>query len=206
MDAAAVSGGWGMFTTLVRRLWPLVPAFSLCGCTWLPYAARNTSTSFANVFHEYRFQCDIRRLAEAAWKEICYTDLTQGKGGEFGNGFRAGFTDYLDANGKGNPPAVPPYHLRTPILRSPQQSQDIADWNAGFRLGAEVASQSRWRDQIVVPISLPPQPNTSGYHQEIIPPPGAPARDQGIPGVATFETSDLDNDNEANREGENRQE
>jgi len=186
-----------MVTSILRRLLLFVPALSLTGCTWLPYAARNTSNAFANVAHEYRFQCEIRKLADTAWSEISgATHHGLGKGGEFENGFRGGFMDFLERNGKGNPPAMPPAYLRSVVLRSAKQSQDIEDWKAGWRLGAEVASQSGWRERIVIPISLPPMPNTGGYRQEIIPPFGISPRDTGVPGVATFETTDVEAEGE----------
>ena len=136
---------------------------------------------------------DIARLADAAWKEFAGSAACKNHATEYEKGFKAGFIDYLDCNGNGQPPAAPPPHLRSSILRTPKQQQDIDDWFNGFRLGADVAAQSRWRDRIVIPISQPPRAGETGYKEETIPPPRSPNRDEGVPGVATFETSENEN-------------
>jgi hypothetical protein len=177
----------------VRRLLLCLPALCLGGCSWIPYAVRNTSSAFTDVVYEYRFQCDIAKLAEEAWTEIGCGPEAAGRGGEFEVGFKAGFTDYLDANGTGQPPAMPPRHLTAIIFRTEKQNQDIRDWFDGFRLGAATAAQSRWRDRIVIPLALPPRTSDSGYRQEIVPPPGVSPRNPGMPGLATFETADEGN-------------
>jgi hypothetical protein len=166
-----------------------LPAVCFAGCSWLPYAVDNSSNSVSNVVHEYRFQREIARLADAAWKEYSCSPAGRNRPTEFEKGFRAGFTDYLDSDGNGQPPASPPSHLRCSILRTPKQNQDIDDWFAGWRLGAENAAQSGARERIAVPLSLQPLTIEQGFKEQIIPAPKL-KRDTGVPGRATFDFVD----------------
>jgi hypothetical protein len=169
-----------------RRLLFLCVPLCLAGCSWLPYAIDNTTNSVSNVVHEYRFQREIARLANEAWQEFSCKPANKDRPTEFEKGFKAGYVDYLDCNGNGSPPASPPPHLRCNVLRTPKQQQDVNDWFAGFRVGAEYALQSGIRERVVIPLSLPPLTTEEGFREKIIP--GPKRRDTGVPGVATFDT------------------
>jgi hypothetical protein len=169
-----------------RRLIFCLPILLLGGCSWLPYAVDNLNSSVADVVHEQRFQREARQLAYEAWNDIACSNEAFKKSKEYGNGFRAGFFDFLDCNGNADPPATPPRYLRSSILRNPDQQQDIIDWFAGFRHGAATAAEARWRERIVIPISLPPKTPDENYGEEIVPIRRQP-RTSGTAGVAVFD-------------------
>lgn len=177
-----------MPTMRVRHLILCLPLLCLTGCTWLPFAVDNLNYSASSVLHEYRFKQQSKRLADMAWQEAC-----QGQNhpkrfhkSEYEKGFKAGFVDFLDCNGNGEPPGTLPRHLRQPILRNAEQQQEIFDWMEGFRHGARVASQEQWRSRIVVPVAVPPYGREEKFGEEIIPRTGPMVRG-GDPATATFE-------------------
>ena len=172
-----------------RRLLLCLPFMCLGGCSWIPYAIDNVTGSTANVIHERRFKIEAKALADEAWSEIACGPGNHCRSSEYEKGFKAGFFDYLDCNGNCDPPAAPPRHLRSHVIRTPEQQQDIIDWFAGFRHGAETAALARWRERIVIPISLPPQDAEGGFSSEIVPPLRQSKIDGGVSGVLTFDGS-----------------
>lgn len=175
----------------VRYLLLCLPMLCLTGCSWLPFAIDNLTGSTTGVFAEYKFKQQCKQLAELAWETTCQEPAHRLKhrSSEYEIGFKAGFIDYLDCNGNGEPPGTLPRHLRRPILRNAEQQQEIFDWIAGFRHGASVAAQENWRSRIVVPVPLPPYRRDEPFEQ-IVPRygTGSPARG-GLPATATFEPS-----------------
>jgi len=102
----------------------------------------------------FKFESWVR--ARRAWAEVreqCggnrYTE-------DFHHGFIEGYVDYLDAGGNGSPPAVPPARYWNTHYESPEGVRAIQDWFVGFRLGAEKARESGYRDTILVPLSTAP--------------------------------------------------
>jgi hypothetical protein len=125
------------------------------------------------VVAECRLRHQLRKLADQAWQEVlakCDKPFSPA----YADGFRDGFVDTIDRNGSGEPHAVPPPRYRYPSLRTPQQQQEIMDWFEGFRHGARVSQEQRWREGIIVPIARPPQAPSTGFRQEIIATPIAP--------------------------------
>jgi hypothetical protein len=97
--------------------------------------------------------CRDERLAEEAWAQFqgalpdaCYSE-------DFGDGFKAGFADYLYAGGNGEPPPVPPRQYWKAQYETPQGQQMMQDWLRGFRHGAAVARDSGYRETVTVPAS-----------------------------------------------------
>lgn len=172
-----------------RNLIACLPLVCLTGCSWLPYAIENVQSTTAKVFAEHRFKNQSRDLAELAWLEACHEAAPhqQNPDGEYHRGFVDGFMDFLSANGTGEPPGTLPLHLRSPILRTSKEQQDIYDWVAGFRHGSSVAARDQWRNRIVVPIPLPPVLNEERYGEEYQRRFGPQSdRRGGTPAVATF--------------------
>lgn len=178
-----------MPTMRVRHLILCLPLLCFTGCSWLPFAVDNAVGTPVTVIHEYKFKQQCKKLAELAWETACQEPSHRlHRSSEYEKGFKAGFIDYLDCNGNGEPPGTLPRHLRNPVLRNAEQQQDIFDWIAGFRHGASVASQEQWRTRIVVPIPLPPNTRNEPW-EEFVPRHGNLNRGGGIPATATFETT-----------------
>jgi hypothetical protein len=135
----------------------LILSFNLTGCSYLGYACHNLVTEPADCIHDCMFECRLRRLARAAWRESCAGNPRHADRSRwFVQGFEDGFVDYVDRNGQAEPPAMPPSHLRH--CRDPLERQRaIEDWYAGFSEGAEAARQSSLRDRVITPIGMPPR-------------------------------------------------
>jgi hypothetical protein len=94
--------------------------------------------------------------AKQAWLEAQAACPGQTFSKDYGEGFVAGFRDYLHAGGNGQPPAVPPFRYRLARYDSPEGHQAVEDWYAGFRHGAAAARASGLRELNVIPLSAPP--------------------------------------------------
>ncbi len=152
-------------------------AAGLGGCSWAPYLARNVGNEPLEAVEKTVFAGETRRLANQAWVHTLATAETP-YSPAYADGFKRGFADQVRRNGPCEPPTYPPCRYRYPILRSPEQQQEITDWYAGFRHGAQVASQEGWRQGVVVPMSRPPLPAPLGvYYHELIPTPPIPPAD-----------------------------
>jgi hypothetical protein len=126
------------------------------GCSYIPQMAVNTFSAPVDKMNEYMFLCKLHRLARAALAKV------EGDDGKkycdaYEEGFVKGFVDYVDRNGGGVPPAIPPYNLQRAALHNLEKHNDMEEWFAGFRHGAQVGKASGLRERVVVPISLPPQ-------------------------------------------------
>jgi hypothetical protein len=75
---------------------------------------------------------------------------------DFAHGFKDGFADYVYAGGTGEPPPLPPRYYWKTRYETPQGHQAIADWFAGFRLRAELARESGYRELVMIPSSTLP--------------------------------------------------
>jgi hypothetical protein len=94
--------------------------------------------------------------AKEAWREAQAACPDQSYSRDYACGFKAGFRDYLDAGGSGDPPAVPPFRYRLSDYDSPGGHQAVEDWYAGFRHGSTAARASGFRELNLVPLSAPP--------------------------------------------------
>lgn len=118
-------------------------------------------------YEKLRYAC----LAHEAWQKVKAGSRSRTYSAAYGEGFQAGFADYLYAGGCGEPPALPPKRYRHFHAESPAGTDALQHWYEGFRHGAVVAHESGLRQFVVV--SLPP------------PPPGAPpAAFSAVPQIA----------------------
>jgi hypothetical protein len=134
VTTGAESGQYNFLANSCRNLseWPLVGASQCC-----------------------RTLRDCARAKEA-WRATRKDCPGQEFSRDYACGFKAGFCDYLDAGGSGQPPAVPPFRYQWTRYDSPEGHQAIEDWYAGFRHGAAAARASGFRELNVIPLSAPP--------------------------------------------------
>ena len=154
--------------TRVRYLLACLPLLWLSGCSWSPYLIPNLICAPVQAIDDLCFCYKANVLANEAWDELLAHNPKDSLSSAYGHGFRHGFADYLNRNGDGAPPALPPAYYRLPGLRTPEQQRQIEDWFAGFKHGSDVAHEQRWRQGVVVPIARPPLVAPTIYH-EIVP-------------------------------------
>jgi hypothetical protein len=123
------------------------------GCSWVPYALNNMLETPTEVVERYALRCRFRRMAKDAWAEC---SKGQKYSRYYERGFKDGFVEFLDADGTGNPPAVPPWWYRQNRFLTPGGQLEVEDWLAGYRQGALVARASGYRIIVTVPVTLPP--------------------------------------------------
>ncbi len=118
---------------VLRMLLLLLPLSS--GCSWLNYSIENLACAPVDWFQECTFRRHMHQLAREALRQV---EHDEGKecSHNYASGFEAGFVDYIESNGTGEPPAMPPNRLQRAGFRTPNAQMEIADWNAGFRHGA----------------------------------------------------------------------
>jgi hypothetical protein len=140
----------------VMKLRQLV-AMTLCvlaaGCSWIPYALNNMVETPTEVVERYTLRCRFRRMAKDAWAQC---GQGQNYSRYYERGFKEGFVEFLDADGTGNPPAVPPWWYRQNRFLTPEGQLEVEDWLAGYRQGALVARASGYRRIVTVSVTLPP--------------------------------------------------
>src|SRR5262249_54514056 len=107
--------------------------------------------------------CRNRQLASEAWEQAKHECPDGEPSTDYACGFKAGFADYLDAGGTGEPPVVPPYRYRLMGSQTPEGRQAVLDWFAGFRHGSAAARASGWRELIVIPVSALPVSSERPY-------------------------------------------
>ncbi len=160
-------------TVALRNALICLPLMCLGGCSWFPYLVENVVGEPLNFTECCCFHVEVWMLADHAWKDVVAEHPESRLSLAYADGFHHGFTDYVNRNDSGEPPASPPCRYRLRVLRTPEQQQRIDDWFAGFRHGAEVARVQGWRDGVVVPIARPPIIVMATFKQEIIPTPSA---------------------------------
>ena len=133
-------------------------AIGLCvasaGCHLVELATCNlvyeTRICAGDCWASFRNDC----WARSAWKQVARSDPEQHYSSDHARGFRAGFADYLDGGGTGEPPLVPPKRYWHTCYQTPSGRHAIEDWFAGYRHGAAIAKTSGCRNLITVPSSL----------------------------------------------------
>jgi hypothetical protein len=122
-----------------------------------------------------------RQLAENAWHAFQERNPEHEFPIDYARGFKAGFIDYLEFGGNGEPPPVPPFRYRLSPYQTPQGYQAILSWYAGFRHGSGEANLSGIRNTIVLPLSSPPI-NSVGRRQDekVQPGPDAPSKEPDV--------------------------
>jgi hypothetical protein len=143
----------------MRKKWALL-SLGLCllssGCGPITLAAR---TLVLEPIHDWAVADAVLEhhrdyhLAEESWDAIAQADPEHTYSPDFIHGFKDGFADYVYAGGSGEPPLPPRYYWKV-RYETPQGHQAIADWFAGFRLGAELARESGYREWVVIPSAL----------------------------------------------------
>ncbi len=127
------------------------------GCSFFCYGLHNLVEAPVDARDDYLMQCRFKQMAEDSWKCAVLADPSHPYSYHYGRGYVAGYVDYLDANGTGEPPAAPPWIYRTAAFETPDGQRAAEDWFAGFRHGAAAARASGYRDAtVVVPMALPP--------------------------------------------------
>jgi hypothetical protein len=155
--------------TALRSILVCTPLLCLSGCSWLPYLGYNLVGTPLEVAECCCFHVETYCRGANAWREVTEHNPERTYSPAYHDGFCHGFADYVKRGGTGEPPAVPPCKYRYPVLRTPEQQQEIDDWFAGFRHGADVARQQGWREGVLVPISRPPLTVPDQFRQEIVP-------------------------------------
>jgi hypothetical protein len=156
------------------RLLVCLPLLAVGGCSWFPYFVGNIVGTPVEAVECCCLHMQAWKLANRAWQEVSDQQPNQAFSAAYAHGFRHGFSDSVERNGIPEPPATPPCWYRYPALRTPEQQQKIEDWYAGFRHGAQVAQEQRWREGVIVPIARPPITNVLTFKQEFVPVPQAP--------------------------------
>jgi hypothetical protein len=128
-----------------------------CGCGPITLGAR---TVVIEPIHDWAVADNLLerqrdyRLAEETWNAIAQADSGHTYSPDFVHGFKDGFADYVYAGGTGEPPPLPPRYYWKTRYETPQGHQAVADWFAGFRMGAELARESGYREWVLIPSSL----------------------------------------------------
>jgi hypothetical protein len=98
----------------------------------------------------------IRQRAREAWKSVCQASPDHPYSSDYADGFEAGFRDFVEAGGTGEPPGMPPPCYRLSCNAGPGR-QALLDWYAGFRHGAAVARENGLRQAILIPVGGIPE-------------------------------------------------
>jgi len=148
---------------MTRKVVPLLVALSLAnaGCCYTGTATGGWemySDCFRNLGEEpVRFVdrllviSKIKQKANEAWRSVCQASPDHQYSSDYADGFLAGFRDYVEAGGSGEPPGLPPFCYRLSCYHGTGQNA-IQDWYAGFRYGSAVGKDSGLREAILVPL------------------------------------------------------
>jgi len=152
--------------------------------------SRNAVELPAYACDDAKSKCLNRRRAQEAWDKVQHGFKEGVYSHDYAAGFKAGYADFLDNGGNGDPPAVPPFRYRLEPHQTPEGLRAIDDWYSGFRHGSAMARASGFRETIVIPLSAPPlnaverdpvlhvEFPTLAAQPELLPPPqkGAPGK------------------------------
>src|SRR5437868_3211430 len=129
----------------IRRL----STFALCllptGCQLAGNAVHNIRYEMTLATADHQERANYEKLAKESWampkaKGICSPSTK-----DYEDGFKAGFIDYLQFGGSGQPPYMPPQRYWRAGYRTPEGHRAIEEWFAGFRHGVEEAKASGYR-------------------------------------------------------------
>lgn len=181
----------GRFMNLVRASLLGLATLTGAGCftarpsgpDWFyHHAARNLTEKPIANHDERKFTKFVEGRAAEAWEQLCRSSGRK-HSDPYGDGFREGFVDYVEAGGTGEPPYLPPFRYRLTKYRTADGIRAVEEWYAGFRHGAAVARESGLRELNYVPLPGPAIPADARVHapgpvlpQTILmpPPPAAP--------------------------------
>jgi hypothetical protein len=160
--------------TLLRYL---VVFFALMtGCSLMENGAR---TMILEPLHFYYYSDKYisrgreYQMAKAAWSEVVAAHGEGAYSADYRTGFIAGFMDFVDKGGNGEPPPVPPRRYWNYVHRDPEGYQASQDWFSGFRHGAAVAQAAVGHPTIMSSLLVGPLDpwGASAPMAEILPPP-----------------------------------
>jgi hypothetical protein len=140
----------------------------LGGCNWLPYAVKNVYSTPEEKIQECMFRHRLQKIARTTFQRIQQEQPTN-YSRAYAKGFEDGFVDFVDRNGSGDPPAIPPQCYQRDVVRSPEGQVEIEDWYSGFRHGVTAARVSGLRERVIVPIGLPPRLSIEPTNAEVVP-------------------------------------
>ncbi len=157
VPAGDASSEGGIIMRLKLRLIAagLCAAGAGCGSFW-ENTRRNVAEAPVFGIDQCRISKRNQRLANEAWEAIARGQPRRAFSPDYACGFKAGYADYLESGGNGQPPAVPPFHYRLSKYQTPEGYQAIETWYAGFRDGSAAARASGLRQVFVLPLSAPP--------------------------------------------------
>src|SRR2546430_12335094 len=116
------------------------------GCyEFLHNALRNLTETPIQALDECRMSWRNRRRAEEAWALICGGGRRE-YSADYAAGFKAGYADYLDNGGHGDPPAGPPFCYPTLKDQTPGGVEAVNGGVARRKAGAGVAQARRPRE------------------------------------------------------------
>lgn len=135
---------------------------TLSGCSMYVAGARNTFGENIARLNTDLICIRNRIAAKEVWQTICDSEPEQTYSKDYGEGFRAGFADYLKEGGPTIPRSLPPYRYWLVCNQTPEGVAAVDDWYAGYQRGARLAHDSPLRDLNVVPTIavLPPSKET----------------------------------------------
>jgi hypothetical protein len=116
---------------------------------------RNFTITPLQSFDECRMKHRNHQRAVEAWHFLAEGSPDE-YSPDFAAGFIAGYADYLDNGGNGDPPAVPPFCYRTVRYQSVEGVAAINNWYDGWRHGSLMAKASGMRELEVIQLSAPP--------------------------------------------------
>lgn len=157
-ESAAESRFGGPPLGSLRRIALLLCLSTSAGCTLIKEAVHTTHYRASQSVRECLERRRNWRWAEQAWSQVV---ACQGlpPHGEYSEGFKEGFSEFLYRGGTGEPPLLPPPRFRHLKYQSPEGYEAIQDWFAGYRHGALVADRSGFRNLVVGPTSLQGSPS-----------------------------------------------
>lgn len=143
------------------------------GCNIAKNAARNIVNEPLVVCTQQCIEHDLRKHANAAWREVRDQYPRRAFTAEFRDGFVDGYVDYLDRGGNGSLPAVPPAKYTRHKKYFTENGQCLVkDYFLGFKYGQEIAIATGRRQFLTVPVLLPVAPE--GPPAFVVPQPAPP--------------------------------
>ena len=131
----------------------LLACNGVAGCGVVGTATHNVLSELHQHEEDWAETRRERELADAAWDHWRTCKAETSFSDAFGDGFRAGYADFLYAGGNGEPPVMPPRKFWKADAQNPEGAQAMRDWFAGFRAGASDARDSGARQWVLLPSS-----------------------------------------------------
>jgi hypothetical protein len=154
----------------------LVIVVCLNGCSVCQQARRTMlyePLNFGWKLDRARTLKTYRRWAADAWRFEKSASPEVAASRHYAEGFRDGFVDLLYAGGDGQPPPIAPRKYWNMAWRGPTGQVAAQQWFAGFRRGAQVAHEGRYRQQATVESSFRAAAHETWETPELGPPSNA---------------------------------